>query len=328
MVSFVDLGGEAAQINEIVWLQAMQSYFVPGAFATTIAAMYGDKGRNWLAGLPALLADCARRWDVQVGAPFASLSFNYVAAASAADGRELVLKAGVPHPELFSEMAALQHYAGRGCVRLLDHDQVHGVMLLERLKPGTMLSTLTDDATATRIAAEVMRELWRPPPENHSFPHVHDWMGGLQRLREHFGGGSGPLPEWLMAHAEARAAALLTTMAEPLLLHGDLHHYNILRAERTPWLAIDPKGVIGEAAYDTGALLRNPIPQIGVQSDLPAVMAQRVDILSRSLGLSHDRILGWGLAQAVLSAWWSIEDDSGGWEPAVACAEALAAIGG
>ncbi len=301
---------------------------MPAAFAATIEAMYGDAGRVWLAGLPALLADCGRRWDVQVGAPFAPLSFNYVAAASAADGTELVIKAGFPHRELFSEMAALQHYAGQGCVRLLDHDRDRGVMLLERLQPGTMLTTLADDGEATRIAAGVMRELWRPPPENQAFPQVRNWMGGLQRLREHFGGTSGPLPEWLVARAEQRAAELLPTMGRSLLLHGDLHHYNILQAERAPWLAIDPKGVIGEAAYDTGALLRNPIPQIGVQSDLPAIMAQRVDILSRSLGLDSKRILGWGLAQAVLSAWWSIEDEGGGWEPAIACAEALAAIGG
>jgi len=290
--------------------------------------MYGDAGRAWLAGLPTLLADWGRQWDVQVGTPFAPLSFNYVAAATAADGTKLVIKAGFPHPELFSEMAALQHYAGQGCVRLIDHDRAQGVMLLERLQPGTMLSTLADDAEATRIAAGVMHRLWRPPPENQAFPHVRNWMDGLRRLRKHFDGGSGPLPEWLVARAEQRAAELLPTMDQPLLLHGDLHHYNILRAGRAPWLAIDPKGVIGEAAYETGALLRNPSPQIGVQSNLPAIMTRRVDMLSRNLGLQRERILGWGLAQAVLSAWWSIEDASAGWEPAIACAAALAAIGG
>jgi streptomycin 6-kinase len=121
--------------------------------------------------------------------------------------------------------------------------------------------------------------------------------------------------------AERLFAELLASQAEPVLLHGDLHHFNILAAERQPWLALDPKGVVGEPAYEVGALLRNPSP------DQPAhVQARRVAQLAEALALDRERLLGWGVAQAVLSGWWMYEDHGYGWEPALACAEVLAGL--
>jgi streptomycin 6-kinase len=105
-----------------------------------------------------------------------------------------------------------------------------------------------------------------------------------------------------------------------VLLHGDLHHCNILAARRRPWLAIDPKGLAGEPAYEAGALLRNPDPRRYLD---PKVQRRRVDVLHEELALEKDRILGWGVAQAVLAAWWSIEDSGTVWESQCACAEVL-----
>ena len=115
-------------------------------------------------------------------------------------------------------------------------------------------------------------------------------------------------------------------MAEPMLLHGDLHHDNILSAERQPWLAIDPKGIVGEPAYEVGALLRNPW---SVLLDMPQpgrILARRVDQLAEELGFDRARIVGWGIAQAVLSAWWCLEDHYPGWEFSIGCAELLAEL--
>jgi streptomycin 6-kinase len=118
-------------------------------------------------------------------------------------------------------------------------------------------------------------------------------------------------------------------MAEQVLLHGDLHHENILAAEREPWLAIDPKGVVGEPAYETGALLRNQLSVVLEASRPGKIMERRVDQLSHELGIDRARVRGWGLAQAVLSVWWDIED-FGHLEDydvaTLACAELLAAI--
>lgn len=291
-------------------------YHLPDSFTRTITEVFGERGVAWLANLPAVLEECQCRWSLTVQLPF-ELSYNYVAPAVRADGTAGVLKAGVPNPELASEMAALKIYAGRGSVRLLESDAERGVMLLERLRPGTPLVELGDDERRTRIAAQVMGQLQQPAPTGHSFPTVHDWAKGLQRLRLRFNGGTGPLSRRLVETAERLFDELLNSMADPVLLHGDLHHWNIVAAEREPWLALDPKGLVGEAAYEVGALLRNPGPQP------TSVQARRVAILAETLGLDRARLAGWGFAQAVLSAWWSIEDHGHGWEAAMACAEVL-----
>jgi streptomycin 6-kinase len=285
--------------------------------------LYGERGQAWLEAFPSLLETCARRWSLTLFPPF-DLTYNYVAPAQRDDDSEVVLKLGVPNPELDSEIEALRIYDGRGIARLLDSDKELGALLLERLRPGTMLVTVEDDEAATEIAAVVMQKLWRPLPNDHNFPTVEKWARGMERLRRTFDGGSGPIPEELVAMAEALFKELLPSSAPPVLLHGDLHHYNILAAQREPWLALDPKGVAGEPAYEPGALLRNPMPKIGQMLELSNLLLRRIDQLSEILQLDKQRLTGWGMAQAVLSAWWSYEESASGWEAAMTVAQALA----
>jgi streptomycin 6-kinase len=292
-------------------------------FVQTQMELYGEAGAAWVVGLPALIAECERRWSLTVQPPFAALSYNYVAPATAADGTEVVLKLGVPNPELTSEIEALRLYDGHGICRLIHSDAGRGILVIERLRPGLMLSTIEDDEGATAIAAEVMRQLWRPAPPDHPFPTTARWAKGLERLRAEFDGGAGPFPAKLVEQAEQLYTELLGSSAEPVLLHGDLHHFNILSATRQPWLAIDPKGVVGEPAYEIGALLRNPSDELVLNR---RVQARRVDQLAEALDLDRARILGWGIAQAVLSAWWSYEDHGHGWESAVELAQLLSEL--
>ena len=299
---------------------------VPHDLSQTIVELYGTEGVEWLERLPSLIADCERRWSLTVMPPFEPLSYNYAAPAVRLDGTAVVLKVGVPNPELLTEIEALALYAGRGIVRLLDADRQQGILLLERLRPGTPLLSLADDERETSIAGQVMRQLWRPVPPEHPFPTVARWAAGLERLRACFNGGTGPFPGILVETAEALFAELIGSMAEPVLLHGDLHHENILAAERQPWLALDPKGLVGEPAYEVGALLRNPLPELLTWPQPERILGRRVDQLAGDLGFERTRLVGWGLAQAVLSAWWSFEDHGHGWESAIACAELLAGL--
>jgi streptomycin 6-kinase len=228
-----------------------------------------------------------------------------------------VLKLGVPNRELRSEIAALSLYDGHGSARLLEAEADQGALLIERLRPGIRLAEVADDELATAMAAQVMRQLWRALPADHGFPTIASWAAGLERLRARFEGGTGPLPTDLVGQAEGLFRDLLASAAPPVLLHGDLHHDNILSAQRAPWLALDPKGLAGELAYEVGALMRNPRPQPA------AVLARRADILAEILEIDRGRLLAWSLAQAVLSAWWSVEDHGRGWEGAIEVAETL-----
>jgi streptomycin 6-kinase len=278
--------------------------------------MYGEEGRAWIAALPAVLHEYAQRWSLTLEPPF-KLSYNYVAPATRADGSEAVLKLGFPNRELLSEIHALQVFDGRGIAQLLEADFEQQAFLIERIRPGVELATLEDDEKATRIAAQVMQQLWRPVSGDRPLLTVENWTAGLAKLRPYFNGTTGLFAEDLVDAAEQIFAEFIPSQGERGLLHGDLHHWNILSATRQPWLALDPKGVIGEREYEVGALLRNPGP---VEKN---VQAWRVEILVEMLGFERQRILGWGVAQAVLSAWWSVEDHGGGWQGAIQVAEVL-----
>ncbi len=295
---------------------------IDDGFARTMREVYGEPGGEWIARLPGIVAECEARFSLRVDPPFAPLSYNYVAPATLADGTPAVLKVGYPAPELFSNIAALKVFDGRASVRLLASDRDLGAVVLERVYPGDTLATLSDDAEATSAAAAVMRRLWRPAPAVHSFPTVAGWGRGFDRVDREFATKPSPFPTRLVAEASETFRSLAASMAEPVLLHGDLHHDNILAATREPWLSIDPKGLIGEPAYEVGALLRNPRSLLS-QHDPGAILANRISRLSDDLGFDRQRVRGWGFAQAVLSAWWSYEDHGHGWEFAIACAELL-----
>lgn len=296
---------------------------LPGEFRQRIEEVHGHAGVAWLEELPALVRECEAAWGVTLQETFPP-SYSYVAAGTLEDGTEVVLKAGPPHRELHTEIAALLAYDGRACVKLTDADADRGLLLLERIRPGTPLLELGESDEATGIAADLMRELWRVPPPDHDFPTVADWARGMERLRAHFDGGTGPLPEVLVQTAESLFADLLRSQDHPVLLHGDLHHWNILRsASRRPWLGLDPKGVVGEAAYEVFAFLRNPLPGLLRAGDAKRTLQRRVDLFAERLGFDRGRLVSWGLAQAVLSAWWNIESHGSGWEPVIALAQIL-----
>ncbi len=300
-------------------------FVIPDNFRRDMIVMHGEEAIAWLERLPAILANCERRWSLTIGPPFA-LTFNYVAPAVRADGTQVVLKVCSLTDEFPQQPEALRLVDGYGMVRLLECDPAEEIMLLERLMPGTFLRNVEDDQVSTSIAASIMRKIWRPVPEKHPFKTVQDWGKGFDRLRQYYGGGTGPFPKALLEEAETLYRELSASMVEPVLLHGDLHHENILAAEREPWLAIDPKGLVGEPAYEVGAWLRNPMPQLLDMPQPGRILARRIDQLAEELGFDRARLRDWGLAQAMLSAWWSMEDSGELSIFSITCAELLAAI--
>ena len=91
------------------------------------------------------------------------------------------------------------------------------------------------------------------------------------------------------------------------MLHGDLHHDNILQTANN-WVVIDPKGVIGEPAYEVAAFIRNPIPELLNHADAPNIILNRITRFSEALKLSERRIIDWCFVQAVLAWVWALED--------------------
>ena len=231
---------------------------------------------EWRQRAPALARECAELWSLMLGDPYEQGHASLTLRAELPDGTPAVLKVGFPHPEAEHEAAALAHYAGHGAVRLLAHDQGRNALLLERCEPGTSLLELPDEQEGFRVAAGVLRRLWRPPAADHPF----DLLG---ELALHWTGLPGL--DAGMLHE------LVAGQGELVVCHQDFHRGNVLRAAREPWLAIDPKPIVGEREFDTAALLR----------DGPGDLTRRLDLLSGELGLDRERMRAWGIVHAV--AW-------------------------
>lgn len=298
---------------------------VPAAFAEQIRALRGEDGAVWLRELPDLARELSERWCLTLGSPF-GLSFNYVCRARLADGTDAVFKIGPWGAETIQEIRALGVYGGQGSCRLLAADETLGALLLERIRPGRMLREIAaeDDDRATEIGAQLMRRLWRPADEiedRSGLRPLSEWFRAFERHRA-FYSGPGPFPERVLAHAESVTRDLLASVSADVLLHADFHHDNILSAEREPWLAIDPKGTLGDAGYEVGPFLLNPDPHGGAPKSRQQ-LARRLDIFASELSYDRERLRLWGIAHAVLSACWSAEDHGSGWQHAIHAAEHL-----
>jgi streptomycin 6-kinase len=201
----------------------------------------------------------------------------------------------------------LKAFDGCGTVNVIDH--VEGAVLMERLSPATCLADLSlrgRDREATGIIADVIKRMCRPVPdgEPHSFPTVRDWGRSFER---YLASGDQQIQYDLVSRAQVLYYELCESQKNPHLLHGDLHHYNILFDDKRGWVAIDPKGVVGEVEYEIGTSLRNPYerPELITSSD---AIASRLLVFSNTLQIDINRTLAWGFSQAVLSAIWSVED--------------------
>ncbi len=303
---------------------------LPEDFLQLMREVYGTEAVNaWFQRLPSFLEECAQRWQLKLLPPFENLSFHYVAPAIRADGTPVVLKTSEFSDEFEHSLAALRLFNGRGIARLLEYDEEKKVMVLERLQPGTMLASLVpeQDEQATSILASVMRQLWRPAPTGHSFPTVEQLGQDLTQIRTRYAGGYGPFPPRLIDEAMDLFATLSASAEAPMLLHGDLQHHNVLRSSDA-WLAIDPKGVVGDPGYEVGASFYNPMPRILEVPNLEQMLTRRVAQLSEELGMERARIRGWGLAQCVRNAWNMVANNQLSMNPhgILRCAEILSRL--
>lgn len=211
-------------------------------------------------------------------------------------------------------------FGGRGVVQV--HEHMPGAALFERLDPGEPLVKLTlegrDDEATDVLAMLLGRMAPGDPPDG--CPTVEQWGEGFARYAA---SGDTRIPLTLLEPARRIFADLSRTQREPALLHGDLQHYNVLSDRARGWCAIDPKGVVGELEYELGAALRNPLDRPDLFASL-AVVERRLEHFGLVLGIDLSRARGWGFAQAVLSAIWSIEDgDAAKAEAALALARVL-----
>jgi streptomycin 6-kinase len=286
----------------------MQRLDPPEQLVRKITAWEGEAGRSWLATLPERTAGYLERWNLspeRVLAPGGQISM--VVLVRQADGTSAALKLGMVTNETGQEPAALAHWGGHGAVRLLRTDPDEGVLLLERLSPDVSLRSLPEPKAMLEATAALHRLWVAPPAGGHPFTSVADHTVGLaETLRERRQQPWAADVRPLIDEAVAVRDGLLAAPVGDRLLHGDFHHGNVLAGQRAPWLAIDPKPLVGDPGYDLAwlaldrrdTLIASPAPQ--------AAARRRIDRLSASLDVSEERLRGWTLFRAVEAGVWGL----------------------
>ena len=248
------------------------------------------------------LADRARAWGVTIDATTETQSS--LIAYGSARGEPVVLKVVKRPGDEWRAGGILAAFNGKGAVRV--HQHAGGATLLERAIPGDSLAALSaagrDDEATDILAATI--DAMSAGAAGATAPSAEDWGRSFGAYEA---SGDTRIPRQLVVEAGGIFARLCASQTKARLLHGDLQHYNVVRDHRRGWLAIDPKGVVAEAEYEIGAVLRNPFEQPALFLD-QSTIERRVGRFASSLALDAERILAWGFAQAVLSAVWDVED--------------------
>ena len=190
----------------------------------------------WLDQLPSLAFRLMRRWSVSVGEPFEA-SAAWVAPAVREDGTQAVIKINMPHFEAEQEIDGLRVWAGTPTVRLLEADDNVGAMLLERCIPGTALRSVAEPEQ-DRIIAGLLRRLWRIPTAPNDFRPLSSMV--FRWCEETRADAARWLDRALVQDGLQVFEELAAADDHRFLLATDLHAGNVLRAEREPWLVIDP----------------------------------------------------------------------------------------
>jgi streptomycin 6-kinase len=264
------------------------SFPIPARLAGNCAK--SPAGRSWLERLPSVVDELRHRWSVSLGDPFdgREVSASWVAPATRDDGTTAVLKVGMPHLEADHEIAGLRFWAGRPTVLLLEADEPLGAMLLERCDPGTWLREVPEEEQ-DEVIAVLLEELWREPPDPHPFSllseMIRSWIEETVENEARWP-DAGLVREGLATFEE-----LIVDERERVLLATDLHAGNVLRAERSPWLVIDPKPFVGDRTYDATQHLLNCE---GRMRQAPEATLERFAAL---LELDADRLRRWMFAR-------------------------------
>jgi len=256
----------------------------------------------WFEQLPDAIQELQRRWSLSVGLPWSrEASCSWVAPAVRKGGTRVVLKVGMPHMEAAHEIEGLRFWDGEPTVRLLEADRSLNALLLERCEPGTCLRDVPE-AEQDVILAELLHRLWRRPPTPHPFRPlammIEAWVEETLAARANWA-DAGLVLAGLRAFEELRSAS-----TDDVLLVTDLHTGNILRAQRAPWLVIDPKPFVGDRAYDATQHLFN------CKARMSAAPDATIRRFASLLDVDNERVRMWMFARSAAEPRETWTDDS------------------
>jgi streptomycin 6-kinase len=271
---------------------------------TKVTNTWGDKGTSWLQQLPLLIESLAQHWSLMDVKPVTNLSYNYVATATQNNNTPVVLKISCDKQLIADEYKALQHFDGRGSIKVLDININYNALLLQQAIPGHLLKEhhpiKMEDTIA--IYADVVKQLSARSLTTNDYVHVREWCKDIDGIRDE------RIEKRYIQKAQELKKFLLSSADNEYLCHGDLHLENII-AHGEKWLSIDPKGIIGEMAFEAAAFNLTDYSELSDHDSIQDKISVRVKYLANALQLDTDRLLAWIFLRVIISAQWFIEDN-------------------
>lgn len=255
--------------------------------------------------LPEITSKIAKKYSLSKLTPVSNMSFNYVARGYQNDN-PIILKICPDSKAITKEVSCLKTFASHVAAEVIAYDDT--MIIIQRAVPGTTLKDYfpANDDEATRVVCSVIKELHSADiSKSHDIYNIRDLLKTLDQ----------DIPGEILSKARILRDELLSSNKKEVLLHGDLHHDNILR-NGDDWLVIDPKGFIGDPAFEPAAYLCNPIPGLLQEDNVSNLITNRIKLCSDQLNISKQRISDWLYVKTVLCWAWSLDDniDSGYWQ--------------
>ncbi|MCX4808002.1 aminoglycoside phosphotransferase family protein [Streptomyces sp. NPDC058682] len=274
----------------------------PEMFTRCTVEREGAAGAAWLAELPAIVDELLERWECVPDGEVMHGGVGIIVPVLRRDSVAAVLKVSFPHPGNVHEPDAFEAWGGRGAVLLHERDDERFAMLLERVRSVTLEGVEDGDEVVT-VAGRLSRRLAVPAPAH--LPRLREQADSWEeQLRKDEGDWAHALPRYVVDAAVATVRELGHTQPD-VLIHGDLHARNVLRADREPWLAVDPKGYVGDPAYDGGTLLKTRALSLIGAEDLGKAVHRTVDVFVEAAELERERVRRWAQLHAVQAAFWA-----------------------
>jgi len=264
----------------------------------------GDGWAAWVDALPRQVGDLLEEWVLTLDGASMHGYCSLVVPVRTADGAPAVLKVSIDvDDESEFEHLALQRWHGDGAVLMLRADPRRRAMLLERLHPRD-LATIADEE-ACEVVADLYGRIHVPalPQLRSVTSYVERWTADLAALP-----ADAPIPRRMREQCISLARDLVADPASVgVIVHGDLHHHNVLAGDREPWLVIDPKPMSGDPHYEPAPMLWNRYEDL-LGGDLREGLRRRFHTIIDAAGLDEDRARDWVVVRMVLNASWDVID--------------------
>ena len=274
-------------------------------FQEKIISIWGEIGKQWLQNLPQIIKRLSQHWHLSNLNQIKKLNYNYVALAIQRNNVPVVLKISCDKQLIQNEYNALRHFNGQGSVRVLDTHMKFNSLLLEQANPGNTLKDryINNIQHTIKIYSDIVKQISTCPTPSESFPHMKEWCAVIDNLdnkiiKQNHIDKAKELKEYLLSSTEAE-----------YLCHGDLHLENIIQ-QNEQWISIDPKGILGELAFEAAGFDLIDKSDWDNPDDISTILTTRASLLAKNLDLDQNRLLSWVYLRALISAQWFIEDNN------------------